>query len=85
MLRLHLLPISSTIDKMAGPANMGGHPRGAKNYKNEVLINIIAGILPNGLYGWEQVAAAYMTAAKEDILRDTDDLKRHWVKTLCNG
>ena len=84
-LRLHLLPISSTIDKMAGPANKGGRPRGAKNYKNEVLINIIAGILPNGLYGWEQVAAAYMTAAKEDILRDTDDLKRHWVKTLCNG
>jgi len=26
-----------------------------------------------------------MTAAKEDILRDTDDLKRYWVKTLCNG
>ncbi len=36
-------------------------------------------------YGWDQVAAAYMTAAKEDNLRDTDDLKRHWVKTLCNG
>ena len=70
---------------MAGPANKGGCPRGAKNYKNEVLINIIAGILPNGLYGWEQVAAAYMTAAKEDLIRDTDDLKRHWVKTLCNG
>ena len=84
-LRLHLLPISSTIDKMAGPANKGGRPRGAKNYKNEVLINIIAGILPNGLYGWEQVAAAYMTAAKEDIICDTDDLKRHWVKTFCNG
>ena len=26
-----------------------------------------------------------MTAAKEENLRDTDDLKRHWVKTLCNG
>ncbi len=26
-----------------------------------------------------------MTAANKDILRDTDDLKRHWVKTLCNG
>ena len=70
---------------MAGPANNGGRRRGAKNYKNEVLTNIIAGILPNGQYGWDQVAAAYMTAAKEDNLRDTDDLKRHWVKNLCNG
>jgi hypothetical protein len=70
---------------MAGPANKGGRPRGAKNYKNEVLINIIAGILPNGQYGWDQVAAVYMTAANKDILHDTDDLKRHWVKTLCNG
>ena len=26
-----------------------------------------------------------MTAAKEDVLHDTDNLKRHWVKTLCNG
>jgi hypothetical protein len=71
--------------KMAGPANKDGRTRGVKNYKNEILINIIAGILPNGLYGWDQVAAAYMTSAKEEILRDTDDLKRHWVKTLCNG
>ncbi len=57
----------------------------AKNYKNKVLINIIAGVLPNGQYGWDQVTAAYMTTAKEDILLDTADLKRHWVKTLCNG
>ncbi len=41
--------------------------------------------MPNGQYGWDQVAAAYMTAAKEVILHDTDNLKRHWVKTLCNG
>jgi hypothetical protein len=26
-----------------------------------------------------------MITAKEENLRDTDDLKRHWVKTLCNG
>jgi hypothetical protein len=70
---------------MAGPANKGGCPRGAKNYKNEVLMNIIAGVLPSGQYGWDQVAAAFMTAANEDILHDTDNLKRHWVKTLCNG
>ena len=80
-----LLSDSYSDCKMAGPANNGGRRRGAKNYKNEVLTNIIAGILPNGSYGWDQVAAAYMTAAKEENLRDTDDLKRHWVKTLCNG
>ena len=72
---------------MAGSANNGGRRSGAKNYKNKVLTNIIAGILilPNGQYGWYQVATAYLTAAKEENLRDTDDLKRHWVKTLCNG
>ena len=52
---------------MAGTNKSGGRPRGAKNYKNEVLINIIAGILPNGQYWWDQVAAAYMASAKEDI------------------
>jgi hypothetical protein len=70
---------------MAGQANKGGRPRGSKNYKNVVLINIIAGILPNGQYGWDQATAAYMTAANKDILCDMDDLKRHRVKTLCNG
>jgi hypothetical protein len=70
---------------MAGPANNGGRQRGAKEYKNKVPTNIITGILPNGQYGWDQVATAYMTAAKEGNLRYTDDLKRHWVKTLCNG
>ena len=68
-----------------GTNKSGGRPRGAKKYKNEVLINIIAGILPNGQYGWDQVAAAYMASAKEDIIRDTDDLKKHWVRVLCNG
>jgi hypothetical protein len=32
---------------------------GAKNYKNDVLILIVAEILPNGKYGWEAVAIAY--------------------------
>ncbi len=70
---------------MDGKNKSGGRPRGAKNYKNEVLIKIIAGILPNGQYGWDQVAAAYMASAKEDIICDKDDLKKHWVRALCNG
>ena len=70
---------------MASANNRAGRPRGAKNYKNEVLINIIASHLPNGQYSWDLVAKDYMTAAKEPIIRDTDDVKRHWVKILCNG
>jgi len=70
---------------MASPEKKFERRRGAKNYKNEIITNIIAGILSNGQYGWDQVAAAYMTAAKEENLCDADNLKRHWVKTLCNG
>jgi hypothetical protein len=31
----------------------------AFKYKNEVLIKIIAEVLPNGEYGWQAVAFAY--------------------------
>jgi hypothetical protein len=33
--------------------------KGAVNYKNKVLINIVEEILPNGDLGWEAVAIAY--------------------------
>ena len=59
--------------------------KGAVNYKNEMLINIISEILPNGEYGWQAVSFAYHEQSKEDQARNTDDLKRHWVKNLCNG
>jgi hypothetical protein len=49
--------------------------KGAKNYKNEVLIPIVAEILPNGEYGWSAVALAYQEQAREDDPRNTDDLK----------
>ncbi len=55
------------------------------NYKNNLLICIVAEILPNGEYGWQAIAAAYQEALKEEAIRETDDLKRHWVKNLCNG
>jgi len=57
----------------------------AVNYKNEMLIIIILEILPNGEYGWQAVSFAYHEQLKEDQPRNTDDLKRHWIKTLCNG
>ena len=57
--------------------------KGAKNYKNDLLIPIIAEILPNGEFCWSAVALAYQEQAQEDDPRNTDDLKRHWMKNLC--
>ena len=58
---------------------------GAVNYKNNLLISIIKELLPNGEYGWQAVAAAYQEASKEDCVRDSTDVKKHWIKNLCNG
>ena len=58
---------------------------GARNYKNDLLIQIVAQILPNGEYSWQAVAMAYQEQSKEASIRDTDDLKRHWTKNLCNS
>ncbi len=35
------------------------HKKGSVNYKNELLINIAAVVLPNGEYGWQTIAIAY--------------------------
>jgi hypothetical protein len=59
--------------------------KGAVNYKNDMLINIISEILPNGEYSWQAVSFAYHEQLKEEQPRNTDGLKRHWIKTLCNG
>jgi hypothetical protein len=59
--------------------------KGSVNYKNKLLINIVADVLPNGEYGWLTVALAYQEQLKEEILRDTADTKKHWIKVLCNG
>jgi len=59
--------------------------KGAKNYKNDLLIPIIAEILPNGEYGWSAVALAYQEQAQEDDPHNTDDLRRQGVKNLCQN
>jgi hypothetical protein len=35
--------------------------KSARNYKNDVLIDVVEEILPNGQVAWEAVAAAYHT------------------------
>ncbi len=59
--------------------------KGLVNYKNELLINIMADVLPNSEYGWQTVALAYQEQSKEEIVRNTADMKKHWIKVLCNG
>ncbi len=61
------------------------HKKGSVNYKNKSLINIMADVLPNGEYGWQTIALEYQEQSKEEILRDTADMKKHWIKVLCNG
>jgi hypothetical protein len=52
------------------------------NYKNELHINIVADVLPNGEYGWQTVALAYQEQSKEEILRNSADMTKHWIKVL---
>ena len=59
--------------------------KGLVNYKNKLLINIVADVLPNSEYGWQTVALAYQEHLKEQILCDSADMKKHWIKVLCNG
>jgi hypothetical protein len=69
-----------------GRANaVRGRPSGAKNYRNEILINIIEEARPSGAEGWELVASRYREATNEVEFRDIKDLKEHWVRKLCNN
>jgi hypothetical protein len=57
--------------------------KGSMNYKNNLLINIVSAILPNGELGWQAVAHAYHEQLKEENVHDSSDPKKHWFKTLC--
>jgi hypothetical protein len=59
--------------------------KGTVNYKNDVLIKIVGEMLLNGEYGWQAVANAYQVTAKEETVCDTTDLKKHWMRNLCNN
>jgi hypothetical protein len=59
--------------------------KGSVNYKNDVLINIINELLANGEVAWETVCTAYFTQSKEKTLRTMTDVRKHWIKNLCNN
>jgi hypothetical protein len=55
------------------------------NYKNFFLIKIVSDILPNGECKWQAVTLAYLNEMKEKDVRDSNDMKMHWIKNLCNN
>ena len=64
-----------------------GRAAGVPNYQNEVLINAIEGILPDGALQWRKVAERYQEASGEKEIRDNHDIKRHFTthKNLCDS
>jgi hypothetical protein len=54
------------------------------NYKNDILIDIVKSILPQGLEAWLLVAAMYQHKSGETTLCCGEDLCNNWNKKLCN-
>ena len=63
-------------------ANSG---RKSPNYKNHILLEIIKGIEPAGRVDWERVAVRYQENSNEAVLRDYQDIKRHFIQKMCNS
>ena len=81
-----LIKTMSEDDSVTNPApRCGGRQPGHPNYQNNFLIHIVERILPNGNEGWHLVALAYQHESGEEILRSEDDLKKNWVRKLCNN
>lgn len=63
----------------------GGRPPGVRNYQNNVLIDIVERLLPQGLEGWREVALEYQRESNEPVLRRGEDVRDNWVKKLCKN
>ena len=63
----------------------GGRPSGVRNYQNNVLIDIVERLLPQGLEGWREVALEYQRESNEPVLRRGEDVRDNWVKKLCKN
>ena len=66
-------------------ASIMARQRGSPNYQNQVLIGIVEQMLPNGSYAWTAVADAYQRASGEKTVRSGDDVRKHWLRKLCNN
>jgi hypothetical protein len=65
------------------PKIAGGRGRGVPNYKKDILMNIIADILPTGALAWQRVAERYRISSSENI--DREYIKRFFIQKLCNN
>ena len=75
-----------TMDnKSQAQAARGGRPPGAVNYQNNLLINIVEWLLPQGLEGWREVAVEYQRGLNEANLCRGVDVRDNWVKRLCKN
>ncbi len=61
-----------------------GHDPSAKNYKKEVLLEVVKEGLPIGVYFWEQGSAVYEEQAIDVVISFNDEVKCHWVEKMCN-
>jgi hypothetical protein len=64
-----------------------GRGVGVPNYKNDLLINCIEAILPDGAMQLQLVASRYKEVSGEAEFRDAHDLKRQFTtnKNLCDN
>ena len=64
-----------------------GRAVGVPNYKNDLLINVIEAILPDGAIQSKLVATRYKEVSGEVEERDSHDIKRHFTtnKNLCDN
>ena len=53
-----------------------GRGVGVPNYKNDMLINVIEAVLPNGATLWQVVAKRYQEVSGEANLREVQDIRR---------
>jgi hypothetical protein len=58
--------------------------KGKVNYKVDMLIMVVEEMLPNVAQAWQEIAVLYQSRSGEMVLRDPNDVKRHWVDKCCN-
>ena len=57
-----------------------GRAAGAKNYKKDVLLEVVKEVLPSGAHEWEQVCTLYKERSGESDQHDKDDVKQDWIE-----
>ena len=55
-----------------------GRGTGVPSYKNDVLVSVIESVMPIGLTQWDVVASRYRVQSGETVLREAQDIKRHF-------